>query len=119
MKGLNRAALARSLFLGFAKGDGAFALRGTTQMVVAPKKPDRRKSLRVRFLKSARIVFNSRRSVINCTVRNMSATGALLAVPSVVGIPNEFELAMDFGVRSAKVVWKSERTVGVVWTRTG
>jgi hypothetical protein len=39
---------------------------------------------RVRFLKSARIIFNSQRSVINCTVRNMSATGALLAVPNVV-----------------------------------
>jgi hypothetical protein len=79
---------------------------------------ERRKSERGRTLKSARIIFNDRRSVINCTVRNMSASGALLALPTVVGIPNQFELAMEFGFRSAQVVWKTDRTLGVVWTRT-
>jgi hypothetical protein len=39
-------------------------------------------------------------------------------VPNVIGIPNEFELAMDFGVRAAKVIWRTERTLGVVWTET-
>ena len=79
---------------------------------------DRRKSQRWRTLKSGRIIFNNRRSVVDCVVRNMSATGALLAVPCVVGIPNEFEFAMEFGCRSAKVVWKTDLTLGVVWTRT-
>ena len=79
---------------------------------------DRRTSQRWCTLKSARIIFNDHRSVIDCTVRNMSATGALLAVPNIVGIPNEFELAMEFASRSAKVVWKTDRTLGVVWTRT-
>jgi hypothetical protein len=79
---------------------------------------ERRKSQRWRTLKSARIIFNDRRSVIDCVVRNMSATGALLAIPTIVGVPDEFELAMQFGSRSTKVIWKTNRTLGVVWTRT-
>ena len=33
-------------------------------------------------LKAGRIVFNQRRSVLDCTVRNLSSTGACLDVPS-------------------------------------
>jgi hypothetical protein len=76
----------------------------------------RRRALRQRTLKGAWIVFNNQRSVIDCTVRNMSATGALLALPNALGVPDQFELCMERGCRSARVVWRSDKTVGVAWT---
>ena len=42
-------------------------------------KEDGRLSPRKRALKSGRIVFNHRHSVIDCVVRNVSANGARLA----------------------------------------
>ena len=57
--------------------------------------PERRKAPRKRTLKSACVVFNDRHSVIDCTVRNLSANGALLLLPSIVGVPNEFEVCID------------------------
>jgi PilZ domain len=77
---------------------------------------DRRAALRRRTLKGAQIVFNNRRNVIDCTVRNISATGALLALPNTTGVPDQFALYMESGRRLARVVWKSDRTVGVVWS---
>ena len=77
---------------------------------------NRRNALRRRTLKGAQIVFNSRRSVIDCTVRNKSATGALLALPNTTGVPDQFALFMEGSRRLARVVWKSDRTVGVVWS---
>ena len=75
-----------------------------------------RNALRRRTLKGAQIVFNNRCSVIDCTVRNISATGALLALPNTTGVPDQFALHMESGRRVARVVWKSDRTVGVVWS---
>jgi hypothetical protein len=77
--------------------------------------PERRQSPRRRTLKGAQIVFNDRRSVIECTVRDMSSHGALLAVPSLLGIPNEFELRLDGDLRSARIVWKGIGKIGIAW----
>ena len=78
-------------------------------------KEDRRQSPRKRMLKAGRIVFNGRHSAIDCVVRNMSARGALLQLPNVIGIPDDFELCIEGGYRSVHVVWKSDRSLGVVW----
>jgi hypothetical protein len=86
---------------------------------VTPKKRIRASIVcmaRLRPLKRARILFNDC-PVSACVVRNMSAAGALLAVPNVANIPNEFLIDMGFGCRPAKVIWKSDRTLGVVWTQ--
>lgn len=45
-----------------------------------------------RVLWGARVVFNDGRSTIDCIVRSISETGALLKVASVVEIPGEFIL---------------------------
>ena len=76
---------------------------------------DRRRSPRRRTLKGARIVFNERRSVIDCRVRDLSANGAQLLLPSVVGIPDTFELQIDEVFRSARVAWKATGKLGVTW----
>jgi hypothetical protein len=49
---------------------------------------ERRKVVRHRALKSARIVFNSGRSTIDCLVRNQSDFGARLKIDTVVGLQN-------------------------------
>jgi hypothetical protein len=79
-------------------------------------KEDGRLSPRKRALKSGRIVFNHRHSVIDCVVRNVSANGARLIVPSVAGIPNHFDLYIGEDHHAAKVVWKSADSLGVSWT---
>lgn len=75
---------------------------------------DTRSSQRHRTLKGGKIVLNDGFSTFSCTVRNMSATGAKLTVPSVIGIPERFQLAMDDG-RSfdCAVAWRTETEIGV------
>ena len=76
---------------------------------------ERRQQPRTPALKYARIVFNGRRSVLDCTVRNMSPKGALLLAPNLLSIPNEFELWLGDAKYKARVVWKDEGKIGVVW----
>ncbi len=76
---------------------------------------DDRARQRRRVLKGASIVFNDSGSTINCTVRNLSETGAQLRVVSVLGIPNQFELRLGDQSRSwgCEVVWRKETELGV------
>jgi hypothetical protein len=78
---------------------------------------ERRSSPRARMLRGGRILLHHRSSVISCTVRNLSATGACLQVASVAGIPATFELAIDgeTAYRDCRVVWETEARVGVVF----
>ena len=78
--------------------------------------PDNRKAPRNRFLKTATIVFNRRQSVITCTLRSLSSTGALLELPSIVGTPSNFEVYVEGSYHSARVVWRSKTNLGVAWT---
>jgi hypothetical protein len=77
---------------------------------------ERRKFQRHRTLKPAKIVFNQNASVIDCMARNLSAAGARLQVPNVVTIPERFELVIGGARRSAKIVWRLDREIGVEFT---
>jgi hypothetical protein len=78
---------------------------------------ERRGETRPRTLKSAKIVFNLRFSVINCTVRNMSPHGAKLIVGTQLGIPAEFDLEFKAGgpARACAVRWRKENEIGVAF----
>ncbi|HLC07883.1 MAG TPA: PilZ domain-containing protein [Methyloceanibacter sp.] len=76
---------------------------------------ERRHSPRRRTLKGGRIVFDDHRSVLDCTVHNVSENGAQLRLPNVVGVPDTFELHFDGIVRSAWVVWKQTDRLGITW----
>ena len=80
--------------------------------------PEHRKAQRRRVLKTAKIIFNGKSSVIDCTVRNLSADGALLIVPSTMGIPADFELVLDGESRPifCRKVWQRERQLGVLFS---
>lgn len=70
---------------------------------------------RLRMLKSARILFNDHRSVIDCTVRNLSSLGACLTVECTLGIPDRFEVMFeaDKSIRRCRMIWHKEKQIGV------
>jgi len=80
---------------------------------VAKRKGQQRR----RTLKPAKIVFDRRNCVIDCMVRNVSAAGACLVLPSTVGVPDRFDLviASEPYPRPCRVAWKDDSRVGVTF----
>ena len=60
-------------------------------------------------------MFDDKRSVIDCTVLNISENGANLRLASIVGIPDTFDLHIGDEIHAAWVVWKMDSTLGVTW----
>jgi hypothetical protein len=73
---------------------------------------ERRDTNRHRVLKAGTIEFGGG---IDCTVRNLSDTGAALDVTSPVGIPEQFTLIVtaDGRHQHCTVVWRKEKRIGV------
>jgi hypothetical protein len=77
---------------------------------------EQRRHPRTKTLKAAKILFNSHRSVIDCTVRNMSASGACVHVASSFGIPEKFDMMFeDRTVRPCRTVWRRDKQLGVAF----
>ncbi|WP_256805517.1 MULTISPECIES: PilZ domain-containing protein [unclassified Bradyrhizobium] len=74
---------------------------------------ERRDKARHRVLKAGTIEFGG--GAIDCTIRNLSDTGAALDVTSPVGIPDHFILVVQAGGThlSCTVVWRKEKRIGV------
>ena len=70
---------------------------------------------RHRVLKGGKIEFGG--SAIDCTVRNLSETGAALEVESPLGIPSQFTLVADGHHLPCRVVWRKEKRIGVTFDR--
>ena len=69
---------------------------------------------RLRTFKGGSIMFGVA-AAIDCTIRNMSQTGAALEVDSPVGIPDECTLLIkpEFVKRNCRVAWRSAKRIGV------
>ena len=69
---------------------------------------------RRRLLKSGKISFGGG-AAIDCTVRNLSETGAALEVISPVGIPERFTLVIEADRIHVpcRVMWRKETRIGV------
>ena len=76
---------------------------------------EHRIATRHRVLKGGRIQFGG--SSIDCTVRNLSKTGAALDVASPLGIPAEFTLVTDDSQHPCRVVWRKEKRIGVTFDK--
>jgi len=78
---------------------------------------ERKTGQRRRTLKPGKIVFDRRSCVIDCMVRNVSAAGACLVLPSTVGVPDRFDLviAAESYPRPCRVAWKDDTRVGVTF----
>ncbi len=79
---------------------------------------NKRNSPRLRVLKQGKILLSNNITVIDCTLRDMSQTGAKLICPDAGAIPNEFRLVLpaDRSMRDAKVMWRRPEMVGVQFT---
>jgi hypothetical protein len=75
---------------------------------------DRRRAQRHKTLKAARIVIDPNTSALDCIVRNLSTTGALLLVSSLA-VPDRFDLlfAANRARHQCRVVWRAMDRVGV------
>jgi PilZ domain len=72
---------------------------------------------RQRVLKGASIQFGG--AAIDCTVRNLSETGAALEVATSLGIPTEFTLVMATARHPCRVVWRKEKRIGITFEKDG
>ena len=74
-----------------------------------------RASIRDRVLKPGTIEFGL--NSVPCMVRNLSEQGAALDVSSSFGLPDYFTLVLTLeGLRfSARVIWRQDMRVGVVF----
>lgn len=84
-------------------------------MSAMPQESERRASPRKRALKKGVIAFQDRYCSAECTVRNESATGALLLVSQNQVIPNTFELKVhpEREFRVAEAIWRTPDEMGV------
>ena len=79
---------------------------------------EKRTTHRRRVLKTGTIVFNRDSSVLDCTVRDLTETGAKLRLAaSAVGIPDRFDLVVASSAtkRRCVVVWRGLYEVGVIF----
>jgi hypothetical protein len=74
---------------------------------------ERRIAPRQRTLKAGTIVYNNSSSVFDCTVRNLSKSGACLMVASPRGVPEEFDLLMEGARHHCTVSWRRADRIGV------
>jgi len=75
---------------------------------------ERRSMARHRVLKGGSISFGHGAS-IDCQVRNISKTGALLEVETSIGVPDQFTLVIpkDTVSLSSRVKWRRGQRIGV------
>ena len=76
---------------------------------------EHRQASRRRLFKAGKISFESG-GAIDCTVRNLSQTGAALEVASPIAIPENFTLLINDEQQMhtrCRVVWRKENRIGV------
>ncbi len=82
-----------------------------------PESPEQRRAAkRMRVLKSGKIVLEGRQAV-DCTLRDISQTGAKLVCASALDMPDKFRLfvAADNTLREVQIAWKEKGLLGVTF----
>jgi len=74
---------------------------------------EKRIAPRKRVLKGAFIVVSEKAPKLECTIRNMSDTGALIQVSSTYGLPANFVLVIDTRRHDCHVMWRTDTKIGV------
>jgi hypothetical protein len=67
----------------------------------------------MRVLKTGYIVFSDKAPKLECTVRNVSDTGASVQVSTTVGIPANFDVIIDGARRHCSSVWRTDTKIGI------
>jgi hypothetical protein len=77
-----------------------------------------RSAERIRSFLRAQIIFNNRMSTIDCIIKNISATGAKIALNDTFAVPTEFDLYIPQKSRGhhARLIWRDKDSIGVEFT---
>ena len=75
---------------------------------------------RGRTFLAGKVISNYGQSTIDCTVRRISDTGAVIEVESVIGIPEHFHLLIpgEGDPQPCRRSWQSEKQIGLVFETT-
>ena len=93
----------------------SFGVRRTTlplAQALQVIEPDRRVVHRRPVLKSGKIAIDTSRCIIDCTIRDISETGALILAYSPA-VPAYFDLVSEGTTRRCVVVWRRPDRLGV------
>jgi hypothetical protein len=93
--------------------------RWPLRIVIPHERGERRIAPRHRVLKSGHIILGKRDSVIGCTVRNFSSTGACIWLPNSTALPPKFDLLFENAVWHCTVVWRHVDRIGVKFRTIG
>ncbi len=76
---------------------------------------ERRYVARMRVERSVKIILDAEEPLIDCTLLDLTASGARLSVDRLEPLPDFFELTFDHGRsrRPCRVVWRTAHAVGV------
>jgi len=76
---------------------------------------ERRRILRMKVLKTAKIMLNHQSSIYACTVHNLTNLGACLELGRTNGIPVVFDLTFDSArtCRLCRTIWRTNNKIGV------
>jgi hypothetical protein len=76
---------------------------------------EKRTIFRKRVLKTAQIVLSEKAPKLDCSIRNLSDTGACLQVSTTYGIPTNFEIIIEGTRRHCHSVWRTDTKIGVMF----
>ena len=78
---------------------------------------DKRSVERTRSFLKGQIVFNNRMTTMDCIVRNLSATGAKLALTETLALPDQFDLVIPQKGETlrARLKWRRDDEIGIVF----
>jgi hypothetical protein len=83
---------------------------------------ERRDVARTRLRRNAEIVVDRRTPErVQCTLQDLTSTGACLTLASTYRVPDTFELTLDQGRsrRRCRVKWRTHDRLGVSFEKTG
>jgi hypothetical protein len=87
--------------------------RWPLRIIFPHERGERRTVPRHKLLKAGKIILGKRASIIDCTVRNFSSTGAAIWLPDAPVLPPKFDLLFDNAIRHCIVVWRQADRMGV------
>jgi hypothetical protein len=76
---------------------------------------EKRKAPRRRVLKTGYIVFSDKAPKLECVVKSVSKTGALLQVSTTIGIPVNIDVVIDGVRRHCGVIRKTDTRLAVAF----
>lgn len=92
-----------------------FHARKSAMMSAVEITQERRRSVRSRSFIGGQLIFNQRRSTLDCTVRNLSDMGALILLSDAVTVPDVVELYLPQKreSRMARICWRDRERAGI------